>query len=424
MLKTVRLPLILIGLGLLYSAHAQDANSPASAKPTEHVIGTVIAADPTTHTVTVKEDRSGTEHVILLANTRTLIKVPPGAKDLKTGTRITADDLAVGDRVDVRGSKPADDPEKIAARSVVLMSGRDLQQAHQAQAAEWQHSTAGTVAAIDAAGGKIIVNVRSAEGPKQVSLETSPFTEFTRYSPESPASPASSQLADIQPGDQVRVIGDKSEDGATIKASKVYSGAFRTLNATVTAIGADGKSLTVKDLSSKKLVEITLTDQSSIRRLPPMVAAGLARRLNPSARGVAGTGSGNPSGGGSPQGGPTPGANAPPAGGPSQASGQGESGPAGSNPGGAGRTGTGGMRGNGNGDISQMIDRLPKIAVADLKPGDALVISGVAAGAGNGQLVANNIIAGVEPILQSAPARQGGQATGGDWGLGEMTAPQ
>lgn len=73
-----------------------------------------------------------------------------------------------------------------------------------------------------------------------------------------------------------------------------------------------------------------------------------------------------------------------------------------------------------------MIERTPKIALTDLKAGDALVISGVATGAaGTSFLLANTIIAGVEPILQSAPAqRGGGRSLGGDWGLGEMSAPQ
>ncbi len=77
-----------------------------------------------------------------------------------------------------------------------------------------------------------------------------------------------------------------------------------------------------------------------------------------------------------------------------------------------------------------MIDRLPKIGLSDLKPGDALVISGVAVGTDNSHLVANAMIAGVEPVLQAAPQRgvagRGGSssAIGGDWGLGEMSAPQ
>lgn len=77
-----------------------------------------------------------------------------------------------------------------------------------------------------------------------------------------------------------------------------------------------------------------------------------------------------------------------------------------------------------SGDISQMLDRLPKITAADLKPGDAIVISGVATGTDSSRLQASTVIAGVEPILQSAPQRQSGQSLGGDWGLGEMSAPQ
>jgi hypothetical protein len=75
-----------------------------------------------------------------------------------------------------------------------------------------------------------------------------------------------------------------------------------------------------------------------------------------------------------------------------------------------------------SGDISQMLDRLPKVALTDLKPGDALVISGVALGTDNSKLLATNLIAGVEPILQSAPQRQSNMAS--DWGFGEMSAPQ
>jgi hypothetical protein len=75
-----------------------------------------------------------------------------------------------------------------------------------------------------------------------------------------------------------------------------------------------------------------------------------------------------------------------------------------------------------SGDISQMLERIPKIAVTELKPGDALVVSGVATGTDNSKLVATTLIAGVEPILQSAPQRQ--NSMGSDWGLGEMSVPQ
>ncbi len=384
-------------------AATQDASTTPSTKPTEHLIGTITALDATARTITVKEDKSGSEQTILLADTKTLIKVAPGAKDLKNATRITADQLAAGDRVDIRGFKSAEDPGKVAARSVVLMSARELQQAHQAQAAEWQRSMAGVVTALDPSTGKITINQGTASGPKPVIVETSAQTEFTRYSPQTPGSPAVSQLVQVQPGDQLRVIGEKSADGSTITAQRVYSGAFRTLNGTIVSVAPDGKQLTMRDLGSKKPVEILLTESSSLRKLPREMAMVLARRLSPTAQ----ANSGVPNGGSenAAMGAGTPSAGAPGAGG--------MHGP-----------GAGGMRGGRNGDISQMIDHLPKIEPADLKPGDAIVVSGVATGRNNDQLTATNVIAGVEPILRSAPARQGGQALGGDWGLGEMAPPQ
>src|SRR6478752_10173824 len=218
-------------IALAVVLQAQDAA--ASKQGLEHILGTLTAVDATTHTVTVKEDKTAASYTILVADTKTLLKVEPGAKDLKGAVRITADDLQVGDRVDVRGLKSQDNPNALAARSVVLMSGRALQQAHQAQAAEWQHSTAGVVTAVDRAGGKLTATVKTAEGAKPVAIETTGQTEFTRYAPENPKTPAPSQLTQIQVGDQVRVIGEKSGDGAAINAQKVYSGAFRTISGTV-----------------------------------------------------------------------------------------------------------------------------------------------------------------------------------------------
>ena len=152
----------------------------------------------------------------------------------------------------------------------------------------------------------------------------------------------------------------------------------------------------------------------------PMMAAFLARRLNPKAAASAGGTGADAPGGGVPGGASgMPGGGAPPGG--QSGGGQWQGGPGGPGAGGPG----GGSGAAGRGDISQMIDRTPKIALTDLKPGDALVISGVATGGDNSHLLANTIIAGVEPVLQSAPSQSGGgRSLGGDWGLGEMSAPQ
>lgn len=388
-----------LGMALVLPfASAQDSAPEAAAKPTEHVLGTVTRVDSSAHTINVKDDKSSTEYTVSVANTRTLLKVAPGAKDLKSATRITADDLATGDRVDIRGFK-GDGPDTIAARSVVLMSARDLLQKHQADLAAWQNSTNGLVDSVDPTKGTVAITSKTPDGPKPLLVHIPSGVEFTRYTPDNPKVPAPSQMADIQPGDQVRIIGQKSEDGSSITAQKVFSGSFRTIAGTVSSISPDGKQITLKDLQSKKPVAIVLNADSTIRKLPPEMAARLARRFNPNR---AATTSGPASPGSQPAGDHR-----------NAAVGGDRSGSPGEGQGGSG------MRGPRNGDLSQILAHAPEMNISDLKNGDAVVVSG-AYGADKSQLIASSIIAGVEPIFEAAPVRQGQSL--GDWSL-DMTMP-
>ncbi|MFL6354593.1 MAG: hypothetical protein ACJ74Z_22460 [Bryobacteraceae bacterium] len=377
-----RLPASFLAFFLLSAAASlAQSTSSAPAKPDQHIIGTITAVDPASHHITVKDDKTGTQYAASLEKARTLLKVEPGAKNLRTAARITASDLAVGDRVDIRGFKADDTPNSIAAASVILMSGRDLQQAHQAEMNDWrQRGVAGVVTSVDMAGMKLNIDVRTPAGPKPLVVDVPAGAQFTRYSPDTPKIPVPSKLADIQPGDQVRVLGNKTPDESAITAEKVYSGSFRTVAGTISSISPGGNQITIKDLQTKQAVQAVLTADSAVRKLPPPLATMLARRLNPNVR-------------------------------------PGESPP--NNP--APAEGPGNYRaGSGHGDVSQMIERLPKIAVSDLKLGDAVIVSG-AAGPDKSQVVATNVIAGVEPIFQSAPARAG-RSPGGDWSL-DMAIP-
>ncbi len=396
------------------SASSQNSPAAAGAKPTP-IIGTITALDSNAHTVSIKQDKTGTAYTVQVGSTKTLLKVEPGAKDLKTATRITTDDLAVGDRVEVGALKSDADPNTVVARSVILMSARDLQKAHQEQLAAWQHSTPGVVSAVDPSAHTITVSARTPDGPKTLTVNAASAV-FTRYSPEDPKVPAASQFADVQPGDQVRVIGQLAPDGTTLAASQIYSSAFRNVVGTIASVAADGKQITVKDLQTKQPVTVTLNDDSSVRKLPPPMAYALARRFNPDFKMPQGSG---------PEG---PGAQGPGgqniAGAPSQTQGQGWQGRQGQQggngatgqgqrPGGPGGAG-GGTRGAAGGDLSQMLDRLPKIATADLKSGDAVIVSGSPVNGDKSHLLATNVIAGVEPIFQSASRRQSQSLS--DWG--------
>ena len=164
---------------------ATSTSAPAPAKPTERVLGTVTAIDPSFKTITIQDDKTKTDYSVSLENTKTFLKVAPDSKDLKNAARFNSSDLKVGDRVSVRGFKMEAAPNGIAAASVLLMSARDLQQAHRNEMQAWQHSTAGIVDSVDAATKQLKVNIRTPEGPKVMAVDGT-SASFTRYSPASP----------------------------------------------------------------------------------------------------------------------------------------------------------------------------------------------------------------------------------------------
>ena len=75
-------------------------------------------------------------------------------------------------------------------------------------------------------------------------------------------------------------------------------------------------------------------------------------------------------------------------------------------------------------DINQVLERSPQVAIADLKPGDALIISSTNGGDPS-RVTAVTLIAGVEPILAATPAssRNRGSFEGSMWNL-DMAMPQ
>lgn len=371
-------------------------SSAQPAQPAAHVIGTVAAVDSANESVTVKQDKTGTEYVAELSSTKTILSVPPGTKpaDLrKMAKRITADQIHPGDRIEIYYASAAAHGNTIEARAAVVMSARSLEAAHSAEAAAWQHSTPGVVASIDPSTHTLAVKVRTPEGNKPIMVTTTAATQFTKYSAENPRAPASAQWSDLQAGDVIRVIGDRSADGSAVTAQKVYIAPLQ-IPAVVVSVAPGGKALTVKDLRNKQKMVVAVNDRTHVRKLPAPVAQMLARRLNPSYR----------------------------AGRHGQEQASEERGAATHKYGAAGGSGVQGGRSQAPAELSQIIERAPEIAINDLKPGDAVVISGAPATGQNSELLANTIIAGVEPIFESAPPRQGQSL--GNWSLGMSPPPE
>ena len=376
-----------LGLSLLGPEAQAQAAAPAAAAARQ--LGTVKAISG--NSVTLATD-SGSQVLVSVADGAKILQLAPGSTDLKTAQQIALTDVAVGDRVLVTG-KAGDDGGFTALR-VILMKSTDIAEKNAAEKADWQkRGSGGLVSAVD--GSTITITA----GAKKIQIQTTDSTKFRRYSDGSvkfeDAKPGT--LAQIQAGDQLRVRGTKSEDGATIQAEEVVSGSFRNLAGTIATVNAAGGTLTLKDLATKKTVTVMVTANSDLRKLPPEVAARFAARAKggATAGGSGGGGAGAGSGSGS---------------GTANSGGQTAAPSASAAGGGAGSRGPGGMGGPGaggrsaGGDLSQMLSRLPAGTLADLKVGDAVMVVASQAEPGSQTVTAVTLLSGVEPILAATPS--------------------
>ncbi len=396
-------------LALPLACAAMYAQAPAAA--VTRAIGEVTSVDAANHKIEIKTDQGQTITAAIKDSTKVL-RVAPGEKDLKNATPVTAADIATGDRVRARGRMGAEDT--LDTIDIYVMTRGDIAQKQQHDREEWQRrGLSGTVEAINPESKQITVKARGREGAKPVIVNFSGNVTFRRYAPDSvrfsDARPSS--FAELKTGDQVRALGERSEDGNTFTAEEIVSGSFRNIAGQVKSVNAAAGEIQIQDLDTKKPLTVKVNPDSTLRKLPPMMAMMLARRYNPAAAGEGGAG-GRPGGGQGQFG------NAARAGGGRPGGGEGSPGGPGGFGGPSGPGGPGG--GRGNGDFQQMLERMPAFTLADLKPGDAIIISGTA-GADPNRVTAITLVSGVEPLL-TAP--RGNQALGGAWNFGDIGLPQ
>ena len=382
-------PFRLVRLSLI---SAVAASLSLLAQTPSKVIGTVVSIDPSTGQEQIKTDAGAVWSVTLNDQTR-VVRVPPGEKDLTKATRIRPVDVSAGDRVLARGA-PGTDQNSLTASAVIVMTRADLAQKQAHDQAEWtQRGIGGIVAAVDPAAKQITVNVRSAGGVKPVVIQVADNTVVRRYAPDSVkfADAKTATIAEVAPGDQVRALGERSEDGSHFAAEEVVSGSFSTIAATVISADPASNSLTVQNLANKQKITVHVNADTLMRRIPEQVATMMAMRLRGGAGGGPGQGGGQRPAGAPPAGGAPP-LGAPAAGGPGASGGRGRS------------------------DLQQMLERMPPVQLADLKKGDALIISS-SASTDPASITAINLVAGVEPFLAAAPRTAGGQVNLGGWSL-------
>src|SRR6266542_3716559 len=230
-----------------------------------------------------------------------LLRLSPGQTDLKNAATIQLSDLQVGDRVLVRGKLGADGVG-LEAVSVLVMKQGEIAQRKREEMLDWQRrGVGGLVRQVDAQAGTVTLSLAgssqtgaSRTGPAQtrapqiasttgqtVVVRATPKTTYRRYSPDSVKweEATASQLGEIHVGDQLRAKGNRSADGSQVEAEEMVFGTFRNIAGLIVSIDSAKGTLTVDDMAAKKPITVQVTADSQMRKLPPQVAQGLARRL-------------------------------------------------------------------------------------------------------------------------------------------------
>lgn len=363
------------------------AQAPAPS-PYESVLGTVTNIDAAGHVVGVKTDKKGDTTVKFDEKTSFRV-VPPGETNVAKATPGKSTDVAVGDRVLARVR--TQDPTGMPANAVYVMKQAAIAQRNEKTREEWQtQSVAGLVKAVDAGAKQVTIAVRGAGGaPRDVTIDLAAANDVRRLNPDTlkyEDSPASAILQ----GDQLRVLGEKNADASQIKAEAIMFASLRSIPVLIKGIDPATNTITATDLGSKKPISIVVKADTSMKKLDDQTAMMLARRLNPSFQG-----------GG-------------------RGRGRGDDAAAGDAPA-AGRGPGGGGRGRGGMDLNRVLDQQASVQLADLKPGDPLIVTG-AASADMAKLTATALVAGVDPILRAAP-QNGPDPLGGNWNLGDGGPP-
>lgn len=321
---------------LVAAALAQTPAASQTATP-DRVLGEVTAIDAAARSLTI--NAQGKQVLVKLDEKAVFRRVPPGEKTLDKAVEIKLEEVGVGDRVLARGAA-GEAKDVLLGRVVIVMSKEDITQKRERDRAEWlRRGITGVVSAVSPETKEVTLLTRSPGGNQTVVVATD-GARFRRYAPDSVnfSDARASSLAELKAGDLLRALGERGADGTRYKAEEVVSAALRTISGTVVSPVGAGAELTVRDVKTKQPLTVVVAKNSVVRRFTPE----LVKMLEQGASG------------------------------------------------GAGQAG---------GDLQNMIESLPPLAVADLKPGDAVLITS-GSGAGASRVTAVLIAAGVEELVR------------------------
>jgi len=373
----------ILAFGTSSSALAQTTPAAAPAAQTgdpsisaNRALGEVKVIDAAAKQLIIKTD-AGTLVTVTLSDATSYMRVAPGETTLTKATKITFADVAEGDRVMAMG-KVSDDHKLVPARTLIVMTKADIAKKQEADRAEWKRrGILGIITALKPETKEITISSRTMAGPQSVIIPVSDKVELRRYAPDSIkfADAQTAKFEELKVGDQLRALGERDPAGTKFTAEKVVTGSFKTVAGVITAIDPATGELKINDMQTKQPLTIVVKQDAVLRKFPSAGEGGGMMMVRPGG-----------GGGGGGAAGPGAGAGAGP---------------------GSGGGGGGGMRMGGGGgmNVQEMLERLPTIALADVKVGDTIIVSSTR-GADPSRLTAISLISGADTLLNMLAARQ------------------
>jgi hypothetical protein len=352
-----------------------------------HLIGAVTSVDAATGQLTVRTDAGSV--VTVSTNDRTsYLRLPPGETRMDAATSITRADVRVGDRVLVPGGASAD-AQAAPARQVIVTSAAAGVVGGSGRGGEDMRArrVVGRVTRVDPARREIVVQSRTREGSEDVTITAAGDARFMRFAPDSirPADARQSTLGELRVGDQLRATGERSGDGTRFAAQEIISGTFARVAGQVASVDAGRGEVTVKSEQTGETFTVNVGRNSVLKRVSAEASEAFeqrrgARREERRAEREA-------------------------AGGTSEGAQRGER----RRERGARGEGRGGERprgGGGGGNLLQLLESLPAVTVAELKKGDAVLVTG-STGADASRVTALMLVTGDADFLRRLQRRVG-----------------
>lgn len=376
--------------------NAETQNTPSKTNPLlssspvqTNLIGEVTAIDRSAGKIVVQTEAKTS--VTVTINDKTVFRrVAPGQTSLAGAEQITAADVKIGDRVLIPGGVAA---EQTAVRQFIVMAREAINaQRDKEREARRARTINGRVTAVNLEKKEIIIEARGRGNPEMLTIAASGTAKLLRYAPDSlkitDVKPGT--FADLRVGDQIRVVGDKNADGTRVSAEEILSGSIARTVGTISEINQARGEVIIKNAQTGQSMTVSVGKNTTLRRISPEVADALKQRFERRRERRAERASG--------------GAEQPQAR-ENRRRNRGE------------RRNRAGGEGNQNNNQNsnqtrarnpqQMFENLPPITVADLRKGDAVLIT-TTSGGGNSQMTAVSIVTGAAEMQQILQQTQGG----------------